>query len=364
MRSDLIIFQRNCLHPSIFDAIHYFQGMGKPVVIDLDDAYQILPWSNPARDFWHERDFPTPAGEVVKGGAMQMLEEGIRISAGLLCPNRLLLNSWGHIAKNLYYLQNYAEPRWWLGVPEDKAPNRTYRWRRFPDGSPTAFLSHKEIKQLKGLDPNRIIIGWGGSISHYDSFWGSGILKAATRLSNRHPELFWMICGNDRRIFDHLDVSPYQKEHQPGVPPSLWPQVCTAFDIGVAPLTGIYDQHRSWIKGIEYSLAGIPWVATEGETYGDLKDWPCGVQGPETADFWEQALEEIIKDLPRKQEEAESMVGEARQRFIVDNQLHTFGAVFDRIINDFRIDTQGLPGMMYVEVKDEQKAIKTEPTPA
>ncbi len=360
MRSDLIIFQRNVLHPSILDAIKYFQGLGKPAVIDLDDAYQSLPWSNPAREFWHEREYPTPQDleHPVKGGAMRFLEEGIRISNGLLSPNRLLLQDWAHVTKGRgYYLQNYAEPRWWLGLPEPLPARRATPWRRYPDGSETCFLTHAQYKQHRELSPDRIIVGWGGSISHYDSFWGSGIFRAAERVSLRHPELFWLICGNDHRIYEQLPVSPYQKGLQPGVPPQQWPQVVAQFDIGVAPLYGPYDQRRSWIKGIEYSLAGIPWIATEGEPYGDLQGWPTGIQGPEVPAFWEEALEETIKDLKNRTELAESLVGQARQAFIVDNQLHTFKACYDKILNDFKGETEGLPGILYVEVKDRQEAV-------
>ena len=89
MRSDLVIFQRNCLHPIIYDAIKYYQGLGKPVVFDLDDAYQMLPWSNPARHFWHEVEYSNHLGEVEKGGAIKMLEEGVRLSNGLISPNRI-----------------------------------------------------------------------------------------------------------------------------------------------------------------------------------------------------------------------------------------------------------------------------------
>jgi hypothetical protein len=355
MHSDVVVFQRNVLHPSIFDAITYFQGMGKPVVIDLDDAYQMLPWSNPARKFWHEQDFGTPTGEVIQGGAMKMLEEGMRLSNGILSPNRILIQDWLYAAGNGYYLQNYAEPRWWLGIPDHNTPHQSTPWRRYDDETVTAFLPRPVLKEKRGLAPDRIVVGWGGSISHYDSFWGSGVFKAAERVSTRHPELFWLICGNDDRIYQQLPVSPYQKGLQGGVPPHVWPQIVSEFDIGIAPLYGPYDQRRSWIKGIEYSLAGIPWIATEGEPYGDIAGWPTGIQGPEIPDFWEQALEETIKGLQDKTTEAESLVGEARSRFIVDNQLHTFKDCFDQIISDFQGKAEGLPGMMYVEVKKPEE---------
>ena len=142
---------------------------------------------------------------------------------------------------------------------------------------------------------------------------------------------------------------------QSGVQPALWPRTVSMFDIGVAPLFGIYDQRRSWIKGIEYALGGVPWIGTEGEPYRDLLDWPVGVQGPETPDFWEEALEDMLASLKDRQEQAVGLQGEARLRYLVDNQLDTFATVFRQVLQDFEDTTQGLPNVVWLEGKEDGK---------
>jgi len=311
MLADVIIFQRNMVDETAFDAMEYFQGMGKPVVIDLDDAYHILPWSNPAHKFWHEHE---------EGKALLLLEEGLKRSNGLITPNRLLLYDWKHVAKG-YYLPNYANHKFW---PED-LPTRD------------------EMKTKLGFQ-DRIVFGWGGSVSHYDSWWGSGIREAAIRVTNRHPELLWVICGNDSRIFDQLPLSSTNKFQQQGVDPSIWPTIIRSFDVGLAPLFGPYDQRRSWIKGLEYLLAGVPWIGTVGEPYADLQG--LGVLIRNGIEEWEDGLENIIKDLKQSQEIFAQNVPTARQ-WLAINQVKTYKSVYNEISQDAGIKGR-LPGIFYV----------------
>lgn len=331
MPADLIIFQRNIINTACWDALDYWLAMGKPIAVDLDDAYNILPWSNPAKQFWHIRP-DLWQGEMTQGAAIKYLEEGLRKTGALISPNRNLLADWSYVCRG-YYLQNYAETAWWTNLP-----------------------SRTELKAKRGIADDRIIIGWGGSVSHYDSFWGSGIREAAERVCKRHSNVLWLICGNDSRIVNQLPVPFDQKAQQDGVPASEWPKTVKSFDIGVAPLFGIYDQRRSWIKGIEYSLAGVPWVGTDGEVYRDIGD--TGALVPNGVDAWEAALESKIANLKREQEVQEARIPEAQQRFLVDNNLHVFEQVYRQIIADFNGENARLPGTVWVLPRPEAVAVE------
>ena len=316
---DIIIFQRNVVNARALDAIRYWQGMGKPVAIDLDDAYQILPRSNPAHAFWIDRistENPDPLGA---------LEKGLQQSDGLLSPNRNILSDWSHLVDG-YYLPNFARRAWWSGLP-----------------------SREELKTERGLQ-DRIVIGWGGSVSHYDSWWGSGLREAARMLCRRHPEVTWLVCGNDDRIYHQLPVPSDQKVIQEGVMPDVWPRTVSCFDIGVAPLYGIYDQRRSWIKGLEYMLGKVPWIATGGETYRDLARF--GRLLPNSVEGWLDALEFAVANLAAEQAVAERNRKVAEQWF-VENQLGVFHNVYSRIRARFTGGgVIGLPGLHHVRAGD------------
>lgn len=319
MKADLVIFQRNMVVPQAYDAMEYYQGMGKPVVVDLDDAYQILPWSNPAHAFWIENSQKIEQNPVV------ILEEGLRRSNGLIAPNRLLLSDWKHVTRG-YYLPNFARGEWWSKV-----------------------ITREEAKQRLSIK-NRIVIGWGGSVSHYDSWWGSGIKEAAKRISMRHPEVLWLICGNDKRIYEQLPVPWSSKSHQVGVAPQDWPNVVASFDIGVAPLYGPYDQRRSWIKGLEYTLAAVPWIGTAGEPYSDIVNLGTVIQNNE--DNWEIALESMIANLKRKQDESleRRIVG---YQWFAENQQDTYERVYKEIISSFS-SVGRLSGIAYVQPEEKK----------
>lgn len=335
-RADLIIFQRNVIREECINAIDYWRFMGKAVVIDLDDEYKSLPYSNPARRFWFENEEIVAAGqdEPDPNHHINLLTEGVRRSNGLIAPNRNLLEAWAAETRGHgYYLQNYAERGWWVDLPERAA-----------------------LKAEQGLT-DKVVIGWGGSMSHYDSFVGSGVLEAARRLTIKHPNLLWLICGGDTRPLKLLDVPAHNKAHQQGVPPSDWPKIVKMFDIGIAPLSGWYDQNRSWIKGIEYSLAGVPWVGTQGGRNGTYSD----IQGPlifNGVEQWESALGNLIVNLEAAQAQANALIPHAQQQFIADNNIEVYRRVYGKIIQDAaeqnRATVSMLPGVTHVKAQAQQ----------
>ena len=337
MPADLVIVQRNCIIEGAHNAMKYWQALGKPVVIDLDDHYGQLPFSNPARRFWMTHPIPGPNGDEYAGAALDMLQEGLRISNGLISPNRKLLDDWAYCSGNSYYLQNYCENLWWSDLPE-----------------------REEVKARLGLT-GRTVIGWGGSISHLDSWHMSGIMQAASRIARQFPEVVFLLCGNDDRLYHQLDVPSINKQMQPGVPPQDWPKIVRSFDIGIAPLFGPYDQRRSWIKGIEYMLAGCPWVATEGEPYRDIAQF--GIVGPETEDFWVTSLVNVLQDLPARRAFYESKRQWALETFSADYRTDAFEAVFKKIISDFAGGVYRLPGVFKTKGFYEQPETAPEATP-
>jgi len=314
--ADIIILQRNAVDQRAIDAIQYWQGMGKPVAIDLDDAYHILPWSNPAHKFWHERK---------DGEALVWLERALSICDGLIAPNRALLADWAHCVPG-YYLPNFARREWWTNLP-----------------------SREEVKERLGLK-NRIVIGWGGSVSHYDSWWGSGLREAARIIAQRYPDVTWVICGNDPRIADQLPVPRNQKLAIRGVPPFDWPKIVRGFDIGVAPLFGPYDQRRSWIKGLEYLLGGVPWVGTDGEPYRDLQG--LGTLIRNSVEHWVHALSAILDNLSQAQQEAEEK-REFAQQWFIDQQLETYRRIYGKIKRRASEKRGRLPGIVYINWNPE-----------
>jgi hypothetical protein len=111
-----------------------------------------------------------------------------------------------------------------------------------------------------------------------------------------------MICGDNQRVFDQLPIPDGQKILHPRVPYTEWPQVLAKFDLGLAPLHGPYDERRSWIKVLEYMVMKIPWAASEGPAYGELR--PYGWLVKNTVSGWERVLLDMVDHLDDYRAEA------------------------------------------------------------
>jgi hypothetical protein len=194
---------------------------------------------------------------------------GLRLVDGAAVPSRRLADDWRSYT-DMRYLPNYIEL--------DKYQN-------------SARQPHEGI-----------ILGWGGSISHLQSFTGSGILTALRRVCRARPQVRVMVCGSDRRILEQLSIPQEQMVQKAWVPYSEWANHLSQFDIGLAPLHGEYDERRSWIKVLEYMVMKIPWVASEGPAYQDLRSYGWLVKN--TASAWERVLLDMIDHLDDHKTEA------------------------------------------------------------
>ena len=129
---DMLVLERNVVTPESHEFIRYFQGLGIPICLDWDDAYQILPVANPAFPFWH----------LNKGNLdpppLEMLRRALKMADGFTSPSKRILEDWQEAADGrTFWLPNYAPRGWYENLPG-------------PENN------------------NRIVIGWGGSVSHYD----------------------------------------------------------------------------------------------------------------------------------------------------------------------------------------------------
>ncbi len=265
--ADLIVVQRN-LFGRVLQAISYWQAQGKAVIADFDDAYDLLPETVGAHYFWRRALTPQPGpnGQItwrkLPFDPLVEFKRGLRLVHATTVPSKQLAADWQDVT-DVHIVPNYLDLEKYIFVQ-----------RRPHEG---------------------IILGWGGSVSHLDSFTGSGIFRALARIVAVHKEVRVLICGSDTRIFDQLPLPPEHKIYQPFVPFARWPQVLASFDIGLAPLHGAYDQRRSWIKALEYMAMKIPWVGTQGAPYHDLAAY--GWLVPNDPAAWEHALRTIIDHL-------------------------------------------------------------------
>ncbi len=302
-QTDVIIVQRNLMGP-VLQAIQHWKARGKVVVTDFDDAYQLMTPTNPAYNYWVKGQIPTNGDSSkytrIDPPPLTQFKWGLRLSHAATVPSKMLVKDWQNYT-DVHYLPNYIEL--------DKYS--------------------KVILESQ----NGITIGWGGSLSHLESFTESGVIKALQRVCRARSQVRVMICGADQRIFDQLPIPKDQKVLVPWVSYDRWSNVLSKYDIGIAPLNGPYDERRSWIKVLEYMVMKIPWVASNGLAYHDLS--PYGTLVDNSTRAWEQAILDLVDHLEerRKLASGEPYLFGISQGIDenVENIIQTYAAIMEKI---------------------------------
>jgi len=271
--SDIIVVQRN-LFGQVLTAIQRWKARDKTVIVDFDDAYDLMPPTVQNSLFWtkglvHSQKPGSSEFTPLDPPPLTQFKWGLRLAHAATVPSSQLAEDWIGYAK-MYVLPNYVELERYFKV--------------------------------KPQPHSAVIIGWGGSFSHLQSFKDSGLETALRKVCRARPKVKVLICG-DRRVFDSLELPASQSIFQPWVKVSDWPLVLANFDIGLGPLFGLYDDRRSTIKLLEYMVMKIPWVASDSPAYHHLRNYGWLIQNDVVT--WERVLLDMVDHLQDHQREAQ-----------------------------------------------------------
>ncbi len=351
---DVLVFQRNAIAPEVWEAMDYWRALGKAVVVDVDDHYPMIPPSNPAFAPWIRNTHGANPAPV------DAFTEGLKHADGLLSPSKVILQDWSSVVRG-YYQPNLCTREWYAGLDQR------------PIGAPDVTLDYGEDKKLKAaLKPGtagQIILGWGGSISHVDSWLYSGLMDALDRLFGEWPQLRLKFCGGEDRLDPFFERWGERVVRQAGVGHPDWPVVVSSFDIGLAPLdlrplepwlpgspVASYDERRSWLKGIEYLCAGVPWVGSRSLTYDDLARHGSLVEN--TPDAWHRALTYLIRNLAEAKREAWHRRKWALKALTLEGQIGPHLSVYERIYAERNLKRNGgMPGVQYHRRQNNAQAV-------
>jgi hypothetical protein len=263
------VLQRGAM-PPVWDALEYWKQQGKIIVTDIDDGYPQIEPSHPAYNFWHRGITRGPDGKPLQmpRPAIMDMADGLTRVHGLTAPNKLILADWFDNVK----------------VPGAYLPN-------YPD------VTTYQAKRTRSPEQDGLTwVAWGGSAGHLQSFIYSGVLYALARVLSARPLTRFIFVGSDTRMLDAVPLRSGQKQHFNWTPFGEWPALMANFDIGLIPVAGDFDARRSWLKPLEHSLMGVPWIASKSPAYEGLEDY--GVFVDNTADAWAAALTELLEHGP------------------------------------------------------------------
>jgi glycosyltransferase involved in cell wall biosynthesis len=163
------------------------------------------------------------------------------------------------------------------------------------------------VRQHRAKTP---VVGWAGSTAHR-----SGDLQVLQKPFEklRGAVRFHHTGHNDLYPWfaDQVGVDRSEVTTLPMVGPGEYAS-SLSFDIGVVPLSKVdFNDAKSWIKGLEYAAAGIPFIASPSREYLRLrKDFKVG-RIARTAKDWVEHVEEL-RDPEVRAEEGD------RQRTVIE----------------------------------------------
>jgi glycosyltransferase involved in cell wall biosynthesis len=314
--ANILVIQRLAVGNCVPEMI-YWKAHGKTVVVDLDDAYNLMAPDNQSYSFWIEgklysKKKPTarPMGDkdkkeeetkviFLKETPYQNLQWAVKLIDGITSPSKVILDDWKDYCKT-YWVPNYLE----LETYSAAAPNSV-------DGT--------------------INVGWMGSHSHFRSFQDSGVLYALKRLVDTYPHVNIILGGGDTRIYDAIKVNESRKSMAKWVPFKDYPSLLQQLDIGVAPLFAEYDNRRSWIKVAEYIAMGKVWVASNKPPYQIFSEYGTLVRN--TTQDWYKALSYCVENYATLSTQALSNMKLALT-FSIENNTEQLIAIYQRIIDE------------------------------
>lgn len=264
---DVVVLQR-ITHRYVVQVIRKLREKGVAVVVDMDDDLEAIHPSNPAWTELHPRSegVARTAKGVVNMHSWRYAADACREATFVTVTTPALLRRYASHGRGRV-LPNYL-PRW-----------------RYAD------VPHVDSA----------VIGWPASLhSHPDDPGAVG--PAISRLVNEGAE--FRVVGDP--LFTGRAFS--LRRDPPGTPVELddYPRAMAQLGVGITPLADTrFNAAKSWLKPLELSALGIPWVASPRDDYVRLHKLGAGVLAAKPG-AWYRELRRLVNEPAYRRELAEA----------------------------------------------------------
>lgn len=264
------------MHASVPQLFYVMQAKGERVVVDIDDFHFSMDEQNIAHAATDPHTNPT--------NNRMWYEVGIRQADHVTVSTAFLANFYGRRCRDVRLVRNAVETERFSPVYQPDSP--VYGWL-----GGTLWRSG-DIELLSEWLPS-FTHDHGVTVHHAGHIPGD-------------PRHFGIRAGVKR-----VQTSPMR-------PMSQVPDALQNFHVGLVPLArNAFNEAKSYLKGLEYAAAGIPFIATPTEEYRILHEAGVG-RLAQTPDEWRDHATELL-DADVRREEAR------RQREIVSQKFDISG---------------------------------------
>ncbi len=296
------------------DYIDYWRSQGKAVVVDWDDNYGRIDSENAAKKFWLDGMVEVSIDGGVTYDAkldphpLKQFEEGLRHCTAGITPSHVMLGDYNKDTP-VFTIENYLDAR----------------------------LYHSARKHNN--DPC-VVLGYGASLSHTKGLRQSGLHDALRQMLQERDNVRLLIVG-DERLVKQLPVRRDRVWFSPYTSWWTWQKTLKRYDIGLAPLSGDYDDRRSSLKVAEYLMSGLPFVATKSPVYEKMWHVDSGrfvkpghdkESYDERVEDWYSSTIDIIDNIEDYRERAKDNIMKEGMKYSVDENVDAIIGVYKEII--------------------------------
>jgi len=281
---DVIVFQR-VTHRFLAQAIPFIREQGVAVVIDIDDDLTAIHPSNPAYEALH------PKNEYRRQGGRREparhswhhLTSACREATLVTCSTPALAQRYGG-QKPGRVIFNYL-PDFFYSVGDQHQDSDLLGW-------PAALASHPD-------DPSAT----GGSIA-----------RLITEGARFH------VVADKTGVAEAFGAPGAAITGIEGVNVFDWPHEVTKLGVGIAPLADTkFNAAKSWLKPLEMSALGVPWVSSPRVEYERIHRMGAGLVA-ERSRVWHRELRRLL-DSPELRADLAGRGREVADRLRLDDHV-------------------------------------------
>ena len=267
--ADTYVFQRR-MEQTAPAAIRQLRRQGKYTVFELDDLYDGLPESSPAQTVLRKhRDRLS----------VEWMNEAISEADLVTVSTPALKEHYSQYSDNVVVLPNYLDWEMWRDVPLQCEVERP-----------------------------RVRVGWMGWLE-----WRGRDLEALrpwfADWLEKHPDVDFVSIGERHgnakylrkhghvSVHDYLGIPKRQRVTVKAAPFHDLPKIVATIDIGLVPLElNQFNECKSYLKGLEYSACGIPFIASPTQPYKEFVNEGINGYLSSTQRDWITALDSLVND--------------------------------------------------------------------
>ena len=249
------------------DAVKYIElakSYGQTVIIDTDDHFEQLPEDNLA--------FITTDPKNNPENNRDHLISTYSVADGIIASTKFLEERMLKYNKNVHRVYNSLDPSNFMYRIDTSENHPTIGW---------VGIMMWRVEDLKGVaGPIKTMVDGHGLKFHH-----SGIML---------DKPYWAA--------ETINIEKEQMSGFTGSRPQYYGNVFMPIDIGIVPLTkNQFNEAKSNLKGLEYALSGIPFIASDTQEYRDLAEMGVGRIAKSPKD-WIRHFKQLLDPEVRRQE--------------------------------------------------------------